>query len=319
MTGSLRDMLSAWDRFWFTPASSRSLSLLRLLIGMMTLYSHSIWGLRLEEFIGPSGWQPESLIGRMQAGSYAMSFWWWVTPDLILPAHGICLVLLAAFAIGFRTSITSRLAWMIAVSYAHRMPLANFGLDQICGVLLFYLMWVPCGQYYSLDACLARRRTPAAGLTEPVCHSAGLVRRMIQIHLCILYFSAGTSKLQGITWWTGEAMWNTVANLDYQSRSLTGLAGFPLILSFLAHATILWEVSFPAIVWPRRTRWLALAPGVLMHLGIGMFLGMWTFGLAMIFSYIAFLPADLSLSAWSAIRSAPESGCCGPAESRMPI
>ena len=33
--------------------------------------------------------------------------------------------------------------------------------------------------------------------------------------------------------------------------------------------------------------------GISMHIGIGLFMGMWTFGLIMCFAYIAFVPADL--------------------------
>jgi len=159
---SLCGLLDGWNHFWFTACSTRSLSLLRLLIGGMVVYSHLVWGLRLQEFIGPDGWLPETLVGRLQEGSYAMSFWWWVTPPLIMPVHFLCVLVLLAFAVGFRTAITSKLAWAIVVSYAHRLPLANFGLDQICGVVLFYLMWVPCGDYFSLDAVLARRRVRSA-------------------------------------------------------------------------------------------------------------------------------------------------------------
>src|SRR5690606_24525581 len=51
--------------------------------------------------------------------------------------------------------------------------------------------------------------SPAAGARGPENQylSAGLALRLIQVHYCIIYFFAGVSKLQGRTWWTGEALW----------------------------------------------------------------------------------------------------------------
>jgi hypothetical protein len=47
--------------------------------------------------------------------------------------------------------------------------------------------------------------------------------------------------------------------------------------------------AFCVLVWPRLTRPLVLAIAAGVHLGIGVFLGMWTFGLAMIIANVAFV------------------------------
>ncbi|HEY2759781.1 MAG TPA: hypothetical protein VGI75_03540, partial [Pirellulales bacterium] len=83
------------------------------------------------------------------------------------------------------------------------------------------------------------------------------------------------------------------------------------IATLLAHGTIFLELSYCALVWPRLTRPLIVFGAVLMHLGIGAFLGMWTFGLAMAIANVAFvspwvvrrifdrnlMPADRAVSA----------------------
>ncbi|MFT3883817.1 MAG: hypothetical protein QM703_29820 [Gemmatales bacterium] len=40
--------------------------------------------------------------------------------------------------------------------------------------------------------------------------SATLALRLIQIHMCIVYFISGLAKLQGSTWWNGSATWLTM-------------------------------------------------------------------------------------------------------------
>jgi hypothetical protein len=114
----------------------------------------------------------------------------------------------------------------------------------------------------------------------------------MQVHLCVIYVFACLSKLQGESWWNGLAIWQAVSNLEYQSRDLTWLAWYPWLVNLLTHATIAWEMTFWALVWRPALRPFVLLAGTAIHLGIGAFMGMWTFGLAMIFAYVSFLPGE---------------------------
>jgi hypothetical protein len=109
--------------------------------------------------------------------------------------------------------------------------------------------------------------------------------------LCVIYIFACHSKLQGESWWSGQAIWQAVSNLEYQSVDLTWLAWYPWLVNVLTHGTIIWEMTFWALVWRPLCRPIVLLIGVAIHLGIGAFMGMWTFGLAVIFLYVAFVPA----------------------------
>jgi hypothetical protein len=57
----------------------------------------------------------------------------------------------------------------------------------------------------------------------------------------------------------------------------------------LTHITIFWEAFYCALVWPRLTRPIVLAIAVGVHGGIALFLGMITFGLAMLIGNFAFV------------------------------
>ena len=83
-------------------------------------------------------------------------------------------------------------------------------------------------------------------------------------------------------------MWQVIANMEYQTMDLTWMSRVPWLPYLLAHATVAWEVFFCVLVWNRRLRPFMLAVGTAMHIGIGAFLGMWTFGLVMTFPYLAF-------------------------------
>jgi hypothetical protein len=97
-------------------------------------------------------------------------------------------------------------------------------------------------------------------------------------------------KLMGPAWWNGTAMWQAIANLEYQSIDLTWLAEWPRLLNLLTHVTVFWELFYCALIWPRATRPIMLALAVPMHLGIAFCLGMITFGEVMLIANLSFVP-----------------------------
>ena len=125
--------------------------------------------------------------------------------------------------------------------------------------------------------------------------------RLINVHMCVIYLFAGLSKLQGEAWWTGEAIWQAVANFEYQTADMTWLAGHPLVLNLLTHLSVLWEVSFCVLVWRPRLRPLMLAGALFLHAGIGFCLGMWSFALIMLVGFASFLPRSLVRDAQAAL------------------
>ncbi len=281
-----------WNRFWFTPARPTLLGVIRILTGLMLLYTHAVWGLALRDFFSSTAWLSPALVRRLQENEFVYSFWYLVPDRWIWPAYALSMIVFALFTVGLFTRVTSILSLLAAVSYANRVPTALFGLDQINVMLNLYLAIGPSGAALSLDRWLAQKRSgsPAPAAPSAV---ANLAIRLIQVHMCVIYFFAGISKLQGDSWWDGEAMWRAFANLEYQSLDMTWLAWHPWLVNAMSHASVLWEISFCVLIWQKRWRPLVLAIGVVMHVGIGACLGMWTFGLIMLVGCASFLPNDL--------------------------
>lgn len=289
---SARDAGQAWDAFWFRPADPTLLGLLRIVTGLMLLYTHAVWGLVLPDFFGEEGWLNERLVRTLSDGNYAYSFWWLVPDGWMWQAYALSMVVLAMFTAGVCTRLSSVLALVVTISFAYRVPAATFGLDQINAMLTLYLAIGPSGQTLSIDRWLAVRRGRVSSGPPVPSVGANLALRLINVHMCVIYFFAGISKLQGEAWWSGEAMWRAFANLEYQSIDMTWLAWHPRLMELITHVSVLWEISFCALVWRPRLRPLVLAGAVVLHVGIGACLGMWTFGLIMLVGCASFLPAD---------------------------
>ncbi len=315
----LKEAWDGWTWFWFQPANPTTLGVMRWFIGGMLIYSHLVWGLDLELLIGPDGWHSTDAMQSLQQDQSVWSFWWLVPVGAMWTVHWICLVVLVCFFVGFLTPLTGVLAFVISASYMYRAPMANYGMDQILSCLIFYLAISPCGKTWSMDWLIARYRAIRSAINRgetqvdfSVAPSvrANVVQRLIQVQFCIVYLFAGTAKLQGTSWWTGMAMWQAFSNLEYQSFDMTWLAFYPIILNLITHMTIVWELSFSVLVWNRFTRPIIFLMGIGMHLGIGALMGMWTFGLIMIFGYLAFCPGDTLcrwLNSWNwKLTSVPE-------------
>lgn len=286
-----RSLAELWNEFWYTPADPTLMGLLRILTGLMLLYTHAVWGLALDDFFGPSSWLNPELVRSLQRDQFAYSFWTWVPAGSAWLAHGSSLVILGLFTVGLWTSLTSVLALIVAISYAQRVPAALFGLDQINVMLTLYLTIGRAGQALSIDRWIAWQRGDDSSGPMPSV-AANLGQRLIQVHMCVIYFFAGISKLQGPAWWSGEAMWLAFANLEYQSTDMTWLAWHPWLLNVITYTTVLWEMFFCVLIWKPLARPLILAAAVLLHLGIGLCLGMWTFGLIMLVGCASFLPNE---------------------------
>jgi hypothetical protein len=290
----LQAVAQGWDQFWFAAAAPHSLALIRILGGAMLLYTHLVWALDLNAFLGPQSWVSQEanqvLTGGGGGGDYTWSYLWYLeSPGALWTAHIAALFVFAALTVGFCTRVSAVLAWIATLAYCHRLQGALFGLDQVNAMIAMYLVVGPSGAVYSVDAWWrSRRQRVEAGSLDSV--SANVAIRLIQVHLSIVYLFGGISKLKGTSWWDGSAVWFAVANYEYQSLDMTWLAHWPWLIALLSHATVFWETFYPVLVWPRLTRPVMLAMAVAVHGGIALCLGMPTFGLAMIIANVAFVP-----------------------------
>jgi hypothetical protein len=293
------DVWDAWSNFWFAPTDPSTLSAIRVLTGAMLFYTHLVWSFDLQGFFGRDGWLPMSFmdtVEQYQNGGpegYTRLNWTYFhyidSPTLLWIVHVLALVVFFFLMIGFFSRTMSVLAYVAAVSYANRVtPGAYFGLDKINCLLAMYLIIGPCGARYSIDRIWRLRKGAPKEITPSI--GANLAIRLIQIHMCIIYLFSALGKLQGESWWNGEAVWFSSANLEYQYLvDMTWLAHYPWLVAILTHATVYWELTYSALVWPRLTRPWVLFMAVLVHGGICVAYGMPTFGLVMLIGNLAFV------------------------------
>lgn len=294
-------LIEHWNQFWFTPTDPATLGVVRIGIGCMLAYSQLVWAIGSDAFFGSQSWLNATAVTAIGNGSWSTSPLWWLqeSPALLGLMHMAAFVSAICLALGLLTRGSAAVSFCCVLAYAHRNPAALYGFDQVLGFMTLYLAIGPSGSTYSLDEYLTPTRQRVRSSV-----GANVATRLMQLHLCVLYFFAGVSKLKGITWWNGFAIWGAIANQEYQTVDLTWLASWPIIINLMTHVSVWWEVSYSALVWNRHTRPVMLALAVAVHLGIGTCFGMLTFGCAMLLANFAFMPPELVRRGESFIREA---------------
>lgn len=291
--GLLCEATDGWNRFWFRATEPHTLALIRILTGAMLFYTHLVWAFDLAAFLGPTPWMTYEAWDTLHRGEFVGSYLWLIrSPGLLWTVHVAALCVFALLTVGWCSRAMSVLAWFMTINYCHRLTGSLFGLDQVNAMLAMYLMVGPCGDAYSVDRLIARRKAGQGRggecATKPRV-ATNIAIRLIQLHLCVIYFFGGLSKMHGTAWWDGSATWMAVANYEYQSIDMTWLARSPHLIALLTHVTVFWEAYYCFLVWPRVTRPVVLLVAVAVHGGIALFLGMMTFGGAMLIANLAFV------------------------------
>jgi len=304
---------AGWNRFLFRPADPTALGLVRIAAGLLAFWSLLVLGLDLEAYLGTAGWQSLS-VSRAMSRPFAWSIWWLVGDAWLRPMWLAGLAVSLLCALGLWSRATTVLTWIVMVSTVRRAPSAVFGFDQILSMLLLYLAATGAsGQAASLDRFLerlrqARRRAfaqpprqrpdgqgrdvaPGQPGRPQASVSANLALRLIQLHLALIYGIAGLAKLQGLSWWNGEAVWRMMATGEFVALDFTPLARWPMLTATLTHATLSFELLYPILIWSHTARPFLIAGATLLHTAIAVVNpGLMEFGLAMIAANLAFVP-----------------------------
>lgn len=188
------------------------------------------------------------------------------------------LVCLAAGLFTRYSALLSLLTQLILINSIHFF---QYGADSFTTILLFYCFAFPTGKSKSFDNYLFAKK-----ITSQVDNNT-LYLRIIQLHLCIVYFIGGLDKIVGNNWRDGEAFWKAITSHNMLSIvDLSWLKNTPFFL-LGGWATILLELLYPVFINIQRTRKIWLACTVVMHIGIVVCLGLTFFATLMILFNLA--------------------------------
>jgi len=295
--------------FLFPTDSDRWVTILRIGVGLqVTLFAwslrtdwndlfgserHGLVNRRLTEVILSSqspltprlGWL--LAVGRHLgiSDSTSLSLVWWG-----LFAVGLCLLA------GLFCRLAAIGGWFFYLSCVKSGLLFAYGVDNFTTIALFYLMIAPLPDAFSLD-----QKFRVHCELDP--ERLGFHRRVLQLHLCVIYFFGGFAKSLGAGWWNGDSIWRALTRPPFDQVPAEVLVRYALFLPAMGILVCFLETGYAMFIWPKQTRPFWLAGILLLHLSIGLTMGLYLFALIMIVLNLAAFGPEFLLRAVGAVRA----------------
>jgi hypothetical protein len=109
--------------------------------------------------------------------------------------------------------------------------------------------------------------------------------------MAIVFFFTAIQKLRGSQWWSGDAVWIAVNNVEFTQLPIAGLiAENPWLGVIATHCVLVIELAYPFLVWGRNTRPWIIGAAITLHFATAIVLGLYLFAWIAIAGHLAFVP-----------------------------
>ena len=289
-----------WTTIWFEPIDPRPLSLFRVALGILLIFSYAALAPNWNAYYGADGilsLHDADLIGQRPPNDWWCLFTWTEGWLPIRVYWWVGLLAALAFTAGCYTRTATWALYLIQTSIGHRTWVVVNGEDSMFRWMLLFAGFMTLDARYSLQRWwTARRRgkippAPTAASAWPV--------RMAQLNVAAIYLFSVWDKLwdPGGYWVRGEAVYYSLTTKLWGGswpwlRWFYGNTG--ILLNHLAtYGSLAIEVAFPLLVWWRRTRLPILLAATALHLTLAALIpGIRFFNLALMCTFLLFLPVD---------------------------
>jgi len=266
-------------------------ALLRIGIGSVVVYYLTGHWAERSFLWGPNGLYPYWLFARELSTTHAPSLLAVESQGLFDALYLAALIVAVLYTIGWRTRLIGIPFAIFTWSLFMRNPFLLTGGDNLVQVELPLMLFANTSAFLSLDSGWRGPFEYSADTSRPVSalvHNAALFAMMLQ--LAIAYGAAGLAKTAGYTWQHGTAIYYVLQTREFGMSSLTSmLFRNDIIVALLTYSVVAFELSFPFLIWHRRTRWIAAAGAVAMHTAIALVMRLVPFAVeAMVFEFILF-------------------------------
>lgn len=201
--------------------------------------------------------------------------------ETVLTIAWICLLAAGCgLVLGFASRLSAVLAWFLHLCAAGSGGFVSYGVDNFMTIGLFYLMLSPLPDRYSFDWRPRKKQSRNPQLL-------GFWRRVLQLHLCVIYFFSGLTKCLGSGWWNGSSVWRALTCPPFNIVDPAILVRWKYFFPAAGILVCLLEIGYPFFIWNSKTRKFWLIGICAMHLGIGLTMGMYLFAFVMIILNVA--------------------------------
>lgn len=211
---------------------------------------------------------------------------------------GIKLICYLSLLIGYKTTLSTFLSWLLLLSLHNANPLILNSGDAYLRLLLFWAIFLPWGTWYSLDVL---KNDDAKSKQY---FSIATIAFTLQI--CFMYLFTGLLK-NSSEWLTDGTALQYALSLKQLSKPFGAwLLQYPEFLNLLTYGTVVLEIMAPVLIlfpkWNSKTKAIAILMYISFHLAIftTMMVGLFSFiCIVALFAIIPHQVAEYVYSRWS--------------------
>ncbi|HEV2738976.1 MAG TPA: HTTM domain-containing protein [Candidatus Elarobacter sp.] len=275
---------AAWTRWLQRDRWLIGAAIVRISFGFV-VFSMFVTHVRDREFLfGPNGLLPYPEFQKIIAHLHEFNVYGFSSSDAYFNAvfFGSMAVSLM-FMLGYKTRFIAPVFAVLTWSTYHRMPYMMDGGYRLMTILLFYVAFADLGRRLSVDEYLVER---SGARRQPywlanMCHNGAVIACMMQV--CVVYMFSTFYKITGETWQHGTAIYYALSLEQFNMGALTNVVrDNPYLVILMTYLTLLYQSSFPWLVWHPRLKYAVLGLAVLFHGGIAVSMGLYWFSAIMI-------------------------------------
>ena len=222
---------------------TRSLAVFRMILGAVVIADVFLRARNFTFFYTDDGVVPGSFAMELTADTAFSIFYFTTNPVVIAALFGLTAVVGLQLLIGYRSTLATVLALLLVVSMDHHNPLVLSYADTLFRLLLFWGIFLPLGERWSIDA-LHTESTPRASISSVA--SALALSQMVYMYFMNWYHKSddelwtsgeATPLIMGLddtTFLLGEFTRNFPTLLEYGGLTWYYMLAFSWLLIFLA-------------------------------------------------------------------------------------
>jgi len=213
---------------------TRSLAVFRIFVGLLVvadilLRSRNFWFYYTDDGIVTQE------LAQADTPEYAVSVYYLTSEPTAIAGLFVLTALVAlSLIVGYRTRAATVLTFLLVISLDHHNPFVTSYADTLFRLLLFWAIFLPLGERWSVDAVHA---DTAGGDCKPRSSVAGLATFFALGQMVMMYLQNGIHKRESALWQSGEA-----TPLIFGIDEMTFLLGEPLgaFPTLLTYGGLLW-------------------------------------------------------------------------------
>ncbi len=294
-----------WEQFWFAPKDALTLGVCRLLFFGLMFWQYADARFAPWAEVSRAFWQPIWIFEKLHIP---------LLPEQALLIGGFAWkASLALACVGLLTRLSTATAFALGIYLLGlRHNWGKTSHDDAAPVFILLILALSrCGDAFSLDALLRRRRrAPAEAPLLPL--SSGEYRwpiRTVWLVIALVFLNSAVAKLRksGLEWALSENLAVLMVRLNYFNKPTTDwgirLANIPAFGHAMGVAAITVELFFPLVLFSRIARWILVPAAFLMQVGNKLLLGV-DFTVFM-FAYVFFVDYGCLLARLGVARASP--------------